>query len=190
MPRPKFASSSSSQRLGYDDMAGQFVTALGTFPSVRQTPFWVLMGAALVFGVVWYFIQSTLLKTWSAVARLVIAAFVLTASTVGFAALVGAFNGEVQLLANSAQVVDYNATQGEYQGQSWLSVMSNTARKIDLAATVNTASNTVNTTAKSIPNNNLSGSACPAKGGAGSMRRSPRGHRGANHIRSIRMVRQ
>jgi len=156
----KFASSSSSQRLGYDDMAGQFVTALGTFPSVRQTPFWVLMGAALVFGVVWYYIQSTLLKTWSVTARLVIAAFLLIASTVGFAALVGAFNGNAKLLANSAQVVDYNATQGEYQGQSWLSVMSNNARKINLEASVTT-------TGKDQPDQQLEWLGLPGKGWGG-----------------------
>lgn len=156
----KFASSSSSLRLGYDDMAGQFVTALGTFPSVRQTPFWVLMGAAFVFGVVWYFIQSTLLKTWSAAARLVMAALLLTAATVGFAALVGGFGDEAKLLANSAQVVDYNAMQGEYQGQSWLSVMSNTSRKIDLAAIVPT-------NAKEPPTQQLEWLGLPGKGWGG-----------------------
>jgi hypothetical protein len=163
----KFASSSSSLRLGYDDMAGQFVTALGTFPSVRKTPFWVLMGAALVFGVVWYFVQSTLLKTWSAAARLIIAAVILTASTLGFAALVGGFGSAGNLLANSAQVVDYSAAQGEYQGQSWLSVLSNTSRKINLEATVNTASNTVTATGSDQPDQQLEWLGLPGKGWGG-----------------------
>lgn len=136
----KFASSGSSLRLGYDDLAGQFVTAMGTFPSVRQTPFWVLMSAALGFGAVWYFAQSMLLKTWSAAARLVMAAFVVAVATLGFALLTGGFVGESRLLANSAQVVDYNAMQGEYQGQSWLSIMSTAPRQIDLQASVTTNS--------------------------------------------------
>jgi hypothetical protein len=135
----KFASSGSSQRLGYDDLAGQFVTALGTFQGVRRTPFWVFMSAALGFGLVWYFVQSMLLKTWRAPARLVMAAFVVTAATLGFALLTGGFVGEARLIANSAQVVDYNAMQGEYQGQSWLSVLSSNSRQIDLQASVATS---------------------------------------------------
>lgn len=137
----KFATSSSSQRLGYDDLAGQFVTALGTFQGVRRTPFWVFMSSALGFGVVWYFVQSTLLKTWRAPPRLVMAAFIVTTATLGFALLTGGFVGESRLIANSAQVVDYNAMQGEYQGQSWLSVMSSNPRQIDLQASVATSPN-------------------------------------------------
>jgi hypothetical protein len=86
---------------------------------------------------------------------------------VGFAALVGGFGSEAKLLANSAQVVDYNAMQGEYQGQSWLSVMSNTSRKIDLAATVHTASNTVTTTGKDQPAQQLEWLGLPGKGWGG-----------------------
>ncbi len=129
----KFASSSSSLRLGYDDLAGQFVTALGTFQSVKLIPFWILMSAALGFGLVWYFLQSVLLKSWSAAARLVAAALVVAGATLAFAMLTGGGSAkESRLLANTAQVVDYNAMQGEYQGQSWISLLSSNSRQVDL----------------------------------------------------------
>ena len=137
----KFASSSSSLRLGYDDLSGQFVTALGTFGSVKLTPFWILMSAALGFGLVWYFLQPILLKSWSAAARLIAAAFVVAGATLLFVMLTGGtakLNGnaakESRMLANTAQVVDYNAMQGEYQGQSWISLLSSNSRQVDLQA--------------------------------------------------------
>lgn len=132
----KFASSSSSLRLGYDDLSGQFVMALGTFQGVSMKPFWILMSAALGFAVVWYFLQTTLLKAWSATARLVVAAFVVAAAMVGFTLLTGGFTSEPRLLANTAQVVDYNAMQGEYRGQCWMSLLSSNSRQVDLQADV------------------------------------------------------
>lgn len=123
-------------RLGYDDLAGQFRTALNQFSGthVAATWFWLLFGLALLYVALWFPLQGHFLKREvGAPMRWLLALVLLSAS--GFAAgYITKSSGNAKEQLNTAEVVDLRPVDGTIQARAWAAFYTVNAREISIYA--------------------------------------------------------